>query len=277
MTGLISKKNEGMAPANAPGGGWNMTNVEKLNESLGGNSKIGQFDVVILRVMHGWMEFDEITPDRLFEAIHLSMGLFGATTVIIQTIPFTNNVKTVDDIKRANFINGIIKNIAHKWDPRYEKHVLVQDLAQYYNQVIWANARHLGYPVSNPRDVSIPFIIENEGPNFLLDRLKSGKDYPPSIPMICSDMESIGPDRYGCNRNMLFSDGMHVCPETLSSRYGASLACLMGCVYNQDSDERGRHEHYIRSCEKECNDMFMSVMPIDDAWVNGSVPLASFG
>jgi hypothetical protein len=108
MTGLISKKNEGKAPANSPGGGWNMTNVERLNESVGGNSKTGQFDVIILRVMHGWMEFDDITPDRLFEAIHLSMGLFGATTVIIQTIPFTNNVKTVHDIKRANFINGSI-------------------------------------------------------------------------------------------------------------------------------------------------------------------------
>jgi hypothetical protein len=153
----------------------------------------------------------------------------------------------------------------------------VQDLAQYYNQIIWANARHLGYPVSNACDVKTAALIENEGPNFLLDRLKTGKDYPPSIPMICSDKESLGLKKSGCNRNMLFLDGMHVCPETLSSRYGASLACLMGCVYNNDGDERGAGRDEIKSCEKECNDTFMSVMPVDDDWVNGSVTLAAFG
>ena len=64
---------------------------------------------------------------------------------------------------------------------------------------------------------------------------------------------------------------MHVCPERLSFRYAASLACLIGCVYNRN----GSYEQDLHGCEKECNDLFMTVVPIDEEWV-GAVTLAAF-
>jgi hypothetical protein len=65
---------------------------------------------------------------------------------------------------------------------------------------------------------------------------------------------------------------MHVCPESLSFRYAAGLACLMGCVYNQND----RSARDLSGCEKECNDLFMTVVPIDVEWVNADITLAAF-
>ena len=45
--------------------------------------------------------------------------------------------------------------------------------------------------------------------------------------VVCSDEPKGGK----CNRNYLFLDGMHICPETLASRFAAGVACLLGCVY----------------------------------------------
>eukprot|EP00804_Cyclotella_cryptica_P001740 CCRYP_009092-RA/>CCRYP_009092-RA protein AED:0.09 eAED:0.09 QI:75/0.5/1/1/0.5/0.33/3/209/498 len=304
MTGLLSRKREGKPPANSPGGGWN-TNFTKqfLNHTMVGsevlepqeqqqlmpinpqqehqpinssdysktprnNATVGHFDVVVLRVMHGWMQTYEITPQRLLEAVRLASELFGAETVILQTIPFTNNVKTPKDMNEVNKVNDEIRKIAHECAPCNStlplKNVLVQEYGQYYNHIIWSNARYLGYGTSHPLDTD-PRIFESEGPSFLYDRLNDGKKWPPSIPMVCSDLDSLGKNRDKCNRNYLFRDGMHVCPETITSRYAASLACLMGCVYNGDNE---RSKVGLRSCERECNQLFMSVVPVEDSWVD---------
>merc|ERR1712194_77547 len=129
-------------------------------------------------------------------------------------------------------------------------------------------------------------LFDAEGPEFLLDehRLQEPGDWPPSIAMVCSDTESLGSQRSSCNRNYLFKDGMHVCPETLASRYGAGVACLVGCAYNVREKIGNRRannvEHHneqldlkIRACEKECNEQFMSVMPVDDSWVDTNTTL----
>lgn len=248
----------------------------KLSESAKRNATIGSFDVVTLRVMHGWMKTEEITPDRLLEAIHLASELFGVECVILQTIPFTNNVKTAQDMNEINKLNDVVRNIAHTWNPVNStlplKNVLVQEFGQYYNHIIWSNGRHLGYNVSRPLGAN-PLIFQSEGPDFLYDRLKDGKQWSPSIAMVCSDMNSLGSKRDKCNRNYLFSDGMHVCPESMASRYAASLACLMGCVYNSDQVQ---NKVNLRSCEKECNELFMSVMPVHGSWVDDEVTLASY-
>ncbi|KAL7487002.1 hypothetical protein ACHAW6_015581 [Cyclotella cf. meneghiniana] len=304
MTGLLSRSREGKPPPNNPGGGWSMTDVKrfldhemvrqykqmdvlqmtqpqpiKLSdafESAKRNATIGSFDVVTLRVMHGWMKTEEITPDRLLEAIHLASELFGVECVILQTIPFTNNVKTAQDLNEINKLNDVVRNISHTWNPVNStlplKNVLVQEFGQYYNHIIWSNGRHLGYNVSRPLGAN-PLMFQSEGPDFLYDRLKDGKQWSPSIAMVCSDMNSLGSKRDKCNRNYLFSDGMHVCPESMASRYAASLACLMGCVYNSDQVQ---NKVNLRSCEKECNELFMSVMPVHGSWVDDEVTLASY-
>jgi len=99
--------------------------------------------------------------------------------------------------------------------------------------------------------------------------------------MVCSDTESLGLRRETCNRNYLFKDGMHTCPEKLASRYAAGCACLIGCAHN--GREKGGHRHAnkekhhdeksdsrMRACERECNEQFMSVMPVDDSWIDNN-------
>ena len=320
MTGLLSNSRKNKPPANRHGGGWSDVEVNTLlnhsyynygptsisnqqqhqeQEQLpphNTNQTIATFDIVILRVMHGWMTLAEITHDRLVEAIELCHELLGATTVLLMTVPFSNNVKNEDELANVRQINEDIHEIATTWHERNKtvdnrggsvQHVLVIDYGMYVNQVIWTNALYLNYNVSSPLSIGGAAtghnIYELEGPFFLFDRLdKDSKDFPPTIAMVCSST----PTEDGkCNRNNLFSDGMHICPETLASRFAAGVACILGCVYNRqqkirayENDDRSSAWIFerIRICERKCNDQFLSVMPVDDSWIDTNTTIASF-
>ncbi|KAL7452432.1 hypothetical protein ACHAWC_004145 [Mediolabrus comicus] len=225
--------------------------------------------------MHGWMSSKDITHARLVEAVELAHELLGAETVILMTIPFTNNVDTPEEMHKVNNINNNIREIARGWYLRNStgvKNVLVLELGTYYNHIIWANARHMGYNVSSPLKMTNE-MFDTEGKTFLYDRLQTGKEWPPTIAMVCSDrLKSwIGEGKAKCNRNYLFLDGMHICPETLAARYGVAVACVLGCVYNRKSGADGlKHDEIkLRTCERECNEQFMSVMAVDDGYLHG--------
>ena len=84
-------------------GEGNHTTVGK-HESL----VLGSFDAVVIRVPHGWMELSSIDKEGLVECINLCNRYLGAHTVIITTIPFTNNVKTPQDWEGVIKINKMI-------------------------------------------------------------------------------------------------------------------------------------------------------------------------
>jgi len=292
MTGLLSQSRKGKPPANSAGGGWSDKEINALTSysyntssqegsTSNNTTTIGNFEVVVLRVMHGWIKADEITHDRLVEAISLSGELLGAKTVVVMTVPFTNNVLTEEEMVKVSTINDDIRSIATTWSSRSAsstgglKRVQVLEYGTFYNHIIWSNARHLGYNVSNPLTATQD-VFDIEGPSFLLDRLQDGQAWSPSIPMVCSDTSSLGTERKICNRNYLFLDGMHICPESLASRYSVGLACLIGCVYNEREDTTTKEEDSIRECELECNEQFLSVMPVQESWVDTDITLASF-
>jgi len=324
MTALLSKSRKGKPPANSAGGGWSDTEIDALlghsyqgytttttNSSSNKHNStvtIGNFDVVVFRVMHGWMKSHEITHDRVVEAIELSHELLGATTVVLMTVPFTNNVITVEEILKVKEINNDIREIARTWHTRTDynggvQNVLVLEYGTYYNHIIWSSAIHLGYNVTPPLRATEQ-TFDNEGPTFLLDRLQNVGEWPASISMVCSDTSSLGTERNKCDRNYLYLDGMHTCPETLASRYGVGLACLIGCAYNgrrttnnsnngkatnanreedgqtinnnNDNDNVELHQQNMRACEQECNAQFLSVMPLEEDWIDTNTTLASF-
>ncbi len=130
MTGLLSKSMQGKLPvklANHPGGGWSKKDIAKLLNHEYKNKTVGRFDTVVYRVMHGWMPSKDITHARLVEAVELAHELLGAETVILMTIPFTNNVNTPEEMHKVNNINNDIREIAHGWHLRNStgvKHVL---------------------------------------------------------------------------------------------------------------------------------------------------------
>lgn len=58
-------------------------------------------------------------------------------------------------------------------------------------------------------------------------------------------------------------------------RYGAALACLLGCVYN-NGDAGNQHQSSHLACERECNEQFMSAMPVDELLIDTNTELAAF-
>ncbi len=74
------------AKANRVGGVWSNFEIDSfLNHLYHPRSKaesqqqnnliIGNFDVVLFRVMHGWMQLNEITHEHLVKAVELSNEL----------------------------------------------------------------------------------------------------------------------------------------------------------------------------------------------------------
>ena len=78
-----------------------------------------------------------------------------------------------------------------------------------------------------------------------------------------------------CIRNKISTDGIHWCIETLGPRYAASIACLLGCVYNGEGESATKNNDDVRTCERECNDQFMSLTPVDAGWVGSKTTIFS--
>jgi hypothetical protein len=111
------------------------------------------------------------------------------------------------------------------------------------------NARLIGYDTSNPS-------------SYLLENLAccSTNGYTRSIAQICSEKVPVGED--SCVGNSLTVDGLHPCMETLGGRLSAGVSCLIGCVYAKDQSSL-QHNDTLKSCEKQCNDQFMTLEPVD--------------
>ncbi|KAL7527328.1 hypothetical protein ACHAXR_001898, partial [Thalassiosira sp. AJA248-18] len=245
---------------------------------------VGTFDCVIMRIPHGWMDIPDITRDRIVEAIHLSHENLDVQTVIITTLPLNNNVLNASEWRGINRINGIIRDIARTWtssvvpgNNKGVQWVLVQEFGSFTNQILWKSAQHLGYDIqSTQQQQQQQEGWELTGVDFLLDRLPLPKrKWPPSIPMVCAEKPS-STSQTNCPRNKISSDGIHWCIETLGPRYAASIACLLGCVYNNGGKEPKKNDDDdVRKCEQECNDQFMSILPIDERWIGSDTTIFS--
>ena len=262
---------------------------------------VGKFDCVIMRIPHGWMDIPDITRERIIESINLSHVNLGVETVIITTLPLNNNVLTANDWNGIYKINEMIRDVAYTWPSRKSddakrkkeggvKNVLVQEFGNFTNQILWRNAQHLGYNVSSmfqhhqQQQTNNDVGWELSSTPFLLDRLPLAKrKWPPSISMVCAQPPDPGiKGGKDCIRNKISTDGMHWCIETLGPRYSASIACLLGCVYNSNGGEKEedntkqKEDHtanVLRQCERECNDQFMSINPIDEQWLDSDTTL----
>ena len=158
---------------------------------------------------------NEITHDRLVEAVKLAHELLGAETVVLMTIPFTNNVLTAEEMNIVNHINEDIREIAQGWHLRKSTgaasrmHVLVLEYGAYIDHITWSNARNLGYNVSAPLMMTKE-AFDAEGPTFLYDKLETGKNWKPTIAMVCSELNWLGTEKAECKRNYLIRDGKYI-------------------------------------------------------------------
>jgi len=257
--------------------------VDEQPRRKGGRS----FNAAILKIPAlGWIkDIRSVTKERIIEEIDLVGKYFGAETVIISTLTFSNNVQTLNDWVGIQRVNEMIRQIARTWkfsptnDLSSVRWILVQEFGNFTNQMIWTNAKHIGY------DVDLNFSVNGwEGVNadFLLDRFEqvSKFSYSHSKPMVCAERPN-GINAQSCVYNKISPDGMHWCSPILGPRYSASVACLLGCVYNGELSYLVERETYnimnesIRVCEDECNQRFMSLVPVESEWIDDGVTLYS--
>ena len=240
---------------------------------------VGPFDAVIIRIPHGWMDIPDITPERIMSAIQLSSENLSVQTVIITALPLNNNVLNATDLIGIHTINNMIRRIARTWKSGPEtsvKWILMQEFGNFTNQILWKSAQHLGYDVTGTENNQQTDGWELSGVDFLLDRLQWAKrKWPPSIPMVCAEKPSMVDKN--CIRNKISTDGIHWCIETLGPRYAASIACLLGCVYNgkEETTTVSKNSEDVRTCERECNDQFMSLTPVDAGWIGSDTTIFS--
>eukprot|EP00581_Thalassiosira_minuscula_P011811 CAMPEP_0183722994 /NCGR_PEP_ID=MMETSP0737-20130205/14760_1 /TAXON_ID=385413 /ORGANISM="Thalassiosira miniscula, Strain CCMP1093" /LENGTH=586 /DNA_ID=CAMNT_0025953243 /DNA_START=506 /DNA_END=2263 /DNA_ORIENTATION=- len=257
--------------------------------------EVGNMDACILRLPHGWIQLQDMTKDHIIQHINNCHTVAGATTVIVSTLPFNNNVETASDWEQLIAINQVIRDVAHSWNPPVNGTegigtVLVQEFGNFTNQILWHNARHIGYNLTLPNNFATTNTNaswERTGSEFLLHRMYPDRQYAPSISMVCgqtldrwSSRNATPPYGRACLPNMISRDGMHWCVESLGPRYSASVACLLGCVYNHNggtmypteeanddgANVEGLGLEDIRVCERECNEQFMSLVPVDESW-----------
>ena len=114
--------------------------------------------------------------------------------------------------------------------------------------------------------------------DFFFERLKGGTtSWPQSIPMVCANRPRDDLDSE-CRRNKISPDGIHWCVETVGPRFTASVACLLGCAHNgrPPGTSGGGDGEGLRECERECNERFMSLVPVQESWIgNGRTLFAS--
>jgi len=256
--------------------GWAVSQaITLLDHPTQKDVNIGAYDAFVMRVPHGWLSLDQITREAIVEQIQLANKYLGAKTVIISTLPLCNNVVNANQWALLGKINDMIHDIAHNWpisdddDVNGIKTVLVQEFNNYTSQIIWNNAIHIGMTNRTLPDTTKKG-WEQEA-DFFFDRLNNGGKWPPSKAQVCvSSNRWIQHNAEQCNLNRISVDGSHWCVNSLGPRFTASIACLLGCVYN---GERGKEMTDIRRCEQACNDQFMTINPVDEDWIERGTTL----
>ena len=245
ITDILLRNGEGKALPNSGGGGWVRSDVHNLlNHTTGSrNETIGSFDVVIFRIPHGWIQLSSITETKLNETVALANELFGATNVVFLSLPFVNNVMTMDDLQELHRTNVMLKEFARK-NHSLVNNIMVLDFGRLGDGLTRWNAQLLGYNVTaNDTD-------------YLFERLECcpRKGFRRAIAQVCTERVKDGSKNCGPG-NSFSIDGLHWCSETLNGRLNAGTACLIECLYSDGVVN-------VHDCERDCNDRFMSLRSV---------------
>jgi len=263
------------------------TNEENIPLGVSSNNtlpySVTAFDAIVLRLNHGWLTIEQLTKERIVEAINLSNKYLGAQTVIISTLPLNNNVVTPSHWQGIAKINQMVRDIATSWMPSQPgdvKWVLVQEFGNFTNQILRMNAQHIQLTNASTPDFSQKG-WELSGTDFLLKRLSAATYWYPSTAMVCAErtyptVNEKKEEVEDCLRNKISRDGCHWCVGTVGPRYSASVACLLGCVHNgNEPSANARGSEMVRRCERVCNERFMSILPVDRKWIGREMALFS--
>lgn len=242
--------------------------------------RVNEFDAVIYRAPLGWIALNDVTEEDIVETLRTSHRLLGARTFIVTTQPLSNNVKGMEDWPLLVQYNRMLRRVATDFTRNSTEidYVLVMEFGNLTSQLMMHNAKHIGFNVTLPMTFSTEDLEFDSQVEALMERVPYGT-WPPSFAQVCANRTLM--DDGNCPRNRLSpgtfqwvrnkqyettrqltvpdricKDGMHWCMESVGARYTASVACLLGCIYNGDA--RPGHDE-AKDCEQKCNEQFMSL------------------
>ena len=239
----------------------------KYSDEPAGLSEItvNQFDAAIVRIPHGWMTAEEITKERLEEVITFAQNLLGVRVVIFTTVGLDNNAIGAEQWSRVEKINEYVHEIASNFKPTSVdgvQWIMVQEWSRFTSAILRENGLSMGYNTSSN--------------DFFFERLVGGEtSWAQSVPMVCANRPKDNLHSE-CKRNKISPDGIHWCVETLGPRFTASIACLLGCAYNERPPDRTqRGVSRLKRCERDCNEQFMSLNRIGDKYIGDGLTIHS--
>jgi hypothetical protein len=249
LTGMLRRSGEGNKNKMARPGAWERKDTEILLQQYSvfatngtkHETALGRFDVMIFRLPHGWESLEKFTEASFAETTELAGELFGVSTVIFISVPFSNNIVTENDMRLRELTNQRLQHFVDNWEVGRSgvNHMMVLEFGEFISSWMENNARLIGFDTSNRRD------------HYALETLLSGfnPSVSKSIAQMCAKRVPAGSK--DCERNSVSVDGMHWCMSTIGGHVVAGLACLLGCAFNPV--EHGS----LPDCAKACNERFM--------------------
>lgn len=281
MTDIWKTENKGKALPPNEGGGWNDNQVNRLLDAMPPLAN-RTFDAVVLNYNNWIRPAGNVTQEQYEDSIRLAASVVGAKAVILVTYPFTRRIDSSTAWEDVHNTNQMLRRVA--MDSRSDglnmsqPLVLVLEFGNFTNQLLWTNARNLGFNVSDPQQVSSDFGWElKDNVTTLMPRLNHW-DGGWRIPQVCADKRN-NTMTFNCLLNYISVDDMHWCTETVGASFTAGLACLLGCAFNNcAADDRevnagGRSVSPIDLCEEECNNRFMALSPVDQKWIDANLSI----
>jgi hypothetical protein len=210
--------------------------------------------------------------------VNIAFDTFGATTVVLQIIQISNNVKSLDQLFK---VNDLIWKYARDFQAkqteteslggRAKRKVLVMDTYAYTFSMYLQNSMAIG-------------LIPSDIGNSLQQQLRDSTEYETYLNLTLSLRDIfnstatiylwnnlvykkglIHADSNFRKKSLTSFDGMHWCTQATGGRLNAALACLLRCSFGTDYDDSAADE--MKDCEWRCNKQYMSLAPVlwDDA------------
>jgi hypothetical protein len=234
---MLSRDGEGQLAA-----GWRREDVENLlNYTMPWGAELEKFDVLIFKPpqTNGTGSLDAVTEESLSATLELATELFGMSSVILMTLPLHQDYRTEEHLEKLQSVNDLIRSFGQNWEPKGQtvKNVLVLDFDRLAYDAVKENAASLGMDIEK---------------NYLLERLKGGKSKP-AVAHVCGAQPVTAQRHDTCKSNMIATDGVYWCMETIGGRVMAGLSCLLQCVTKPGKE-----------CCPKCNEQFMSLKAVDE-------------
>lgn len=274
ITDVWTEENKNKPLPQAKGGGWNDLEIEKLFDRISTTAAPGRttFDAVVVNYNNWILPIDPTGVEKKYwDAINLAKKIAKAKLVILVTYPSTRRTNSTNLAAWRNIhaVNEMLRNISSTNNQISENPLtLVLEFGNFTNQILWLNARNLGLlNVSDPYEVaSTPDWELRDNIATLFQRFKvCAGDGCLHMPMVCNEYAD---EKSDCIRNIISYDDTHWCTETIGARFSAGVACLLGCAFNKCNGDNTTKR--ILSCERTCNELFMSLQPVHLHLMNGS-------